>query len=250
MSHVSMSQAVVYSKNSNFQKEDGLKLMSLLDFHDGMQVLDLGCGTGCLATSLAKQVGQNGQVIAVDPDKARISLAIKKYKPIDNLTFQEGSGETITGQGYDLVFSNYVFHWIQDKKTVLQNVYCSLKPSGKFAVCFETNLSPFVLNYIDLMGAIKANALKNKLHFSSTSGIEDIAAQCGFTVEYKAEVDRVVQFNSFEEFEQTVYGGFGGVVDNRFMEAEKLQLFKLDAERKENKFNLCTIVFYIFKKTA
>ena len=224
--------------------------MSLLDFHDRMQVLDLGCGTGCLASSLAKQVGETGQVTAVDPDKARINLAKKEYKPIDNLRFQEGSGETITGQDYDLVFSNYVFHWIKDKKMVLQNIYRSLKPSGKFAVCFETNLSPFVLNYMDLMGPNKANEVKNKLHFSSTNEIEDIASQCGFTVEYKAEVDRLVQFNSFDEFEQTVYGGFGGMVDSSFMEAEKLQLFKQDAERKENKFNLCTIVFYIFKKTA
>ena len=57
------SQAQEYSSNSLMQKGDGLQLMDQLRPQKGMKVLDLGCGTGYLASVLAQRVGPEGKVI-------------------------------------------------------------------------------------------------------------------------------------------------------------------------------------------
>ena len=48
-------------------------------------MLDLGCGTGYLASVLAQRVGPEGKVTGVDPDRERIRLAQEQYGTINNL---------------------------------------------------------------------------------------------------------------------------------------------------------------------
>ena len=80
----------------------------------GDVILDLGCGTGGLSSTLVKLVGSEGKVVGVDPDKERILLAQKSHTEIANLSFQEGSDSNFPGIGfetYDMIFCNLVLHW-------------------------------------------------------------------------------------------------------------------------------------------
>ena len=47
------------------QGSNGMDLIEKLS----LNVLDLGCGTGFLASVIAKRIGESGKVTAVDPDK-------------------------------------------------------------------------------------------------------------------------------------------------------------------------------------
>ena len=224
------SQAVVYSQNSSFQVEDGLKLMSHLDLQDGMKVLDLVCGTGYLASVLAERVGKTGQVVGIDSDKERIAVAESTHGSIGNLMFKEGSAETITAEGsFDVVFSNYVIHWIQDKKLAFQNVFRCLKPSGTFAVVATLETSPFINSYLNLMEASKLEEYQRNHHSLTTKEIKDIALSCGFSVQYEAEIDCSFVFSSFDQFTQFAYGSTGGLVDTKFMDAENLCKFEKES---------------------
>ena len=72
------------------------------------------------------------QVLGIDPDLERLQLAKEKY-PAANIQYLEGSADdSIPGQEYDVVFSNYVIHWIKDKESVFRNVNKCLKIGGKF----------------------------------------------------------------------------------------------------------------------
>ena len=94
-----------------------------------MKILDLGCGTGCLSAVLADCVGPEGSVVAIDPNKDRLEFAKKQYSR-PNLMFIEANDATLPEDQYDLVFSNYVLQWIENKAAVLNKVYKNLKPGG------------------------------------------------------------------------------------------------------------------------
>ena len=55
-------EAELYEETSSNQKEDGMKLISLLSPIKGCKILDLGCGTGHLTKALAIAVGPEGNV--------------------------------------------------------------------------------------------------------------------------------------------------------------------------------------------
>ena len=96
----------------------------------GDVILDLGCGAGELSAYLAELVGPEVKVIGVDPDKERIQLAKETHNQIENLSFVERSAINFPGIGanvYNIVFSNYVLHWMGNKQQVFNNMCESLK---------------------------------------------------------------------------------------------------------------------------
>jgi ubiquinone/menaquinone biosynthesis C-methylase UbiE len=77
-------------------------------------------------------------VVGIDPNLERLELARKKY-PAQNLEYLQGRAESIPGDGYDMVYSNYVLHWCEDKELVFKQVYKCLKPGGKFGFVAVTH---------------------------------------------------------------------------------------------------------------
>ena len=126
------SAAEGYQQNSlSEQKVDGEDFIQTDVYPKvGDVILDLGCGTGELSAYLAELVGPEGKVIGVDPDKERIQLAKETHNQIENLSFVEGSAINFPGIGanvYNIVFSNYVLHWMGNKQQVFNNMCESLK---------------------------------------------------------------------------------------------------------------------------
>ena len=84
------STAALYAEVSSYQQEDGEKLVERLSPLRGYRVLDLGCGTGHLASVMAELVGVEGSVTGVDPDTERVCLAREAYGTASNLQFLKG----------------------------------------------------------------------------------------------------------------------------------------------------------------
>jgi len=110
----------------------------------GLKVLDLGCGTGRDCYILSKLVGPEGMVYGIDMTEKQLEVA-KRY--IDYHTevygyktpnavfihdYLENLSKHFSPQSLDLVVSNCVVNLVEDKASLLRQVYDVLKEGGEF----------------------------------------------------------------------------------------------------------------------
>jgi ubiquinone/menaquinone biosynthesis C-methylase UbiE len=107
----------------------------------GMQVLDLGCGSGAFTTFIARAVGDKGKVYALDIQADMLKqLENKLSKPenndIKNIKLIEGNAYELPfdDNSLDLVNMVTVIQEIPDRDRALQEVKRVLKPGGILAV--------------------------------------------------------------------------------------------------------------------
>jgi len=107
----------------------------------GMQVLDLGCGSGAFTTFIARAVGDKGKVYALDIQADMLKqLENKLSKPenndIKNIKLIEGNAYELPfdDNSLDLVNMVTVLQEIPDRNRALQEVKRVLKPGGILAV--------------------------------------------------------------------------------------------------------------------
>jgi SAM-dependent methyltransferase len=99
-------------------------------------VLDIGCGTGCLAVLLA----QHGRtVVGVDPAEASLDVA-KSKDATAHITWLHGDATTVPALGVDLALMTgnvaQVFLTDDSWERTLRGIYAALRPGGYLV--FET----------------------------------------------------------------------------------------------------------------
>ena len=221
----SIEFAKIYSDVSNMQKEDGKELIERLSLVKNMKVLDLGCGTGYLSALLADSVGLEGEVVAVDPDKARLTLAKKQYSR-PNLVFTEASGTTFPEGQYDLVFANYVLHWVDNKVALLNRVYENLKPGGRFAFIVPEHQSAVMNDMVDLMGEEMAEEMNRAYHWMLASEYTDLATAVGFNVTFSEVQKKRFHFTNVDNFLKWFSVSTGGGFDTEKVNPVTMVEFK------------------------
>lgn len=109
-----------------------------LDLQPGMSVLDMGCGPGRLTIPVAKQVGEQGEVVAMDLQPGMLRRAQEKSQAanLTNIRFIEaaaGAGE-LGHCVYDRALLVTVLGEIPDREAALKEIYDALKPGGLLSV--------------------------------------------------------------------------------------------------------------------
>ena len=107
----------------------------------GMTVLDLGCGSGAFTTLLARVVGEQGKVYAVDIQPGMLQqleckLAKAENLDIRNVEIKQASAYELPfeDESFDLVFMVASLQEISDRGRALQEVRRVLKPGRILAV--------------------------------------------------------------------------------------------------------------------
>ena len=109
--------------------------LDLVALEAGMDILDVGCGTGSLAVAARRDMGVQGNVVGIDPSSNMIDLAVEKAaKAGVQVDFRVGVIENLEfeAQSFDLVLSSLMMHHLTDelKERGLQEIKRVLKPGG------------------------------------------------------------------------------------------------------------------------
>lgn len=116
----------VYDDKHRFVSDYGADVLQWLAPQNGENILDVGCGTGDLASQIAEL---GASVKGIDASAEMISSAKQKF-PL--LSFEQKDATALEFDSeFDAVFSNATFHWIENQQDLLEGVYRSLKTGGR-----------------------------------------------------------------------------------------------------------------------
>ncbi len=115
------------------------EILSTLQLHQGMNVADVGAGTGYFSLPIADGIGETGKVYAVDFQEGmlehfRQKLQRKGSPKNIRLIHGDAAATTLPGQSVDLVFLANVWHELDDHTAVLVEAMRILRPSGRIAI--------------------------------------------------------------------------------------------------------------------
>lgn len=109
-----------------------------LDLKPGMSVLDAGCGPGRVTIPVARKVGLQGQVVAMDIQADMIRRTQEKAKTahLTNIIFlHAGIGEKkLEYNKFDRVLLVTVLGEIPNREAALKEIFDTLKPGGILSV--------------------------------------------------------------------------------------------------------------------
>lgn len=121
--------AETYDRVSDPQLAWGVELLDRLDLCGDEAVLDAGCGSGRLTRVLADRIPE-GRLIAVDASESMVEKARETLGERAEV-FRADLTELALAEPVDLVFSNAVFHWIQDHDLLFGRLHEALGPGGR-----------------------------------------------------------------------------------------------------------------------
>ena len=110
-------------------------LISLIQPRPGMQIIDLGCGTGELTQRLAALLPES-EVLGIDNSPEMLERAAQYARP--GLRFQLSTIQQATGE-WNLVFSNAAIHWVEDHQTLIPQLLGLVQAGGQLVVQLPSN---------------------------------------------------------------------------------------------------------------
>jgi len=121
------------------RKERILEELKLLPLRAGMDVLDVGCGTGAVSRILAENVSP-GKVVGVDfsEERLRAAEATVREKGLHNLTFIRRDVRDLGSEegSFDLAFSRFLFQYLPEEEglATLTAMKQLVRPGGTVCV--------------------------------------------------------------------------------------------------------------------
>jgi ubiquinone/menaquinone biosynthesis C-methylase UbiE len=114
------------------------RVIESLQIRPGDRVADLGSGGGYFVFALAKAVGRNGKVYAVDIDEEMNDLVARQAKKDGfgnvEVILAKPDDPSLPSPGVDLIFTSNTYHHIDNRVSYLTNLRQYLRPNGRIAI--------------------------------------------------------------------------------------------------------------------
>lgn len=116
-------------------------ILSKINIRKGMDILDLGTGTGVLVPYLSEMTGENGHITAIDLSEGMLNLARKKYGSLRNVEFLnlDFEEEQIPGK-YDIALLYCVYPHLHAPAETLEWLFkMNMKKDGRIVIAFPSD---------------------------------------------------------------------------------------------------------------
>jgi len=122
----------------NWQEEAG-RLATLLNWHPGSVVAEIGAGNGKLTLLAAQRIGPSGKIYTTELDaKALAHLKELAAKERNITAIKAGEADTnLPPACCDSIFMRLVYHHLTKPAEIDASLFRSLKPGGRLAVIDE-----------------------------------------------------------------------------------------------------------------
>jgi trans-aconitate 2-methyltransferase len=126
-----------YERFQSERSRPFLDLLALVRARTGMDVVDLGCGTGELTRLLHERLGAR-ETLGLDSSPAM--LARSEAFAGGGLRFERGDiADFAPEASCDLVFSNAALHWLPGHEALFARLTGALRPGGQLAIQMPAN---------------------------------------------------------------------------------------------------------------
>ncbi len=118
--------------------EEAVELWKRADFNLGNKLLDVGCGPGFATVDLARLVGSNGSITAIDVSEKFIDYLQRQIdsSELSNVSAQISDVHALDlpENGFDGAFARWLLCFVAEPERVVAEVSRVLKTGGKFVV--------------------------------------------------------------------------------------------------------------------
>lgn len=113
--------------------EDHRRLAELL--RPGLEVLDVGCGTGAITRGIAEAVAPSGRVVGLDASSELLAEARATHGDVPCLSFEHGEVHSLPHEGcFDIVTAARTLLWLTRPLDAIRQMARATRPGGRVLV--------------------------------------------------------------------------------------------------------------------